>query len=234
MLGNGTQATITLDKTTLNSSAKDLSKVTSDELLTAINNQIAASSLSGKVTAGLDTGGRLTFQTTATGSAAQITVINAAVANSTSDLKSANAISDNLSTFNGGNVVFNIGGSNYTVTNTDVGATGTGDRAKFLAAVNTKIAASGVTASYDSGNKLVFSKTDGTASATSPPRRAVPAPTRIPARDHERAAFVAADIGFGTRPEPRAVGQGLGDAAYANAICPAIRSSSPATYTAST
>lgn len=219
VLGNGTQATITLDKTTLNSSAKDLSKVTSDELLTAINNQIAASSLSGKVTAGLDTGGRLTFQTTATGSAAQITVINAAVANSTSDLKSANAISDNLSGFNGGSVVFNIGGSNYTVTNTDVGATGTGDRAKFLAAVNTKIAASGVTASYDSGNKLVFSKTDGTAigtiTATPSGAGSVADPgavtTNVP-------AFVAADIGFGTIAGTAAQSaQVVADATFANA-----------------
>lgn len=65
-MGGAEKATIQLDKDTLKSSAKDLGAVTTDELLTAINNQISASGsskLAGKVTAALDTAGRLTFET---------------------------------------------------------------------------------------------------------------------------------------------------------------------------
>ena len=86
-LGGGASATIQLDKDTLKSTAKDLSKVTTDELLSAINNQIAASGtakLGGKVTAGLDTAGRLTFTTVGTGTAATIKI---GVANPTDSTK---------------------------------------------------------------------------------------------------------------------------------------------------
>lgn len=86
-LGGGTPATATirLDQTTLKSAAANLSKVTTSELLDAINNQISASGtgatgLSGKVTASLDSSGRLQFVTTATGTGnnAQITIQNIA------------------------------------------------------------------------------------------------------------------------------------------------------------
>nr|WP_274382895.1 flagellin [Methylorubrum extorquens] len=86
-LGGGTPptATIRLDQTTLKSAAANLSKVTTSELLDAINNQIAASGtgatgLGGKVTASLDSSGRLQFVTTATGTGnnAQITIQNLA------------------------------------------------------------------------------------------------------------------------------------------------------------
>jgi flagellin len=66
------------------SAAADLTKVTTQEFLDAINNQIAADTgatvLSGKVKASLDSAGRLAFTTTATGSgtAAQVTVLNLA------------------------------------------------------------------------------------------------------------------------------------------------------------
>jgi flagellin len=86
-LGGGASATIQLDKDTLKSTAKDLSKVTTDELLSAINNQIAASGtakLGGKVTAGLDTAGRLTFATVGTGTAATLKI---GVANLTDSTK---------------------------------------------------------------------------------------------------------------------------------------------------
>ena len=86
-LGGGASATIQLDKDTLKSTAKDLSKVTTDEMLSAINNQIAASGtakLGGKVTAGLDTAGRLTFTTVGTGTAATIKI---GVANPTDSTK---------------------------------------------------------------------------------------------------------------------------------------------------
>jgi flagellin len=79
-LGGGASATIQLDKDTLKSSAKNLAAVTTDEMLAAINNQIAASGttkLGGKVTAGLDSAGRLTFATVGTGTGATIKIANA-------------------------------------------------------------------------------------------------------------------------------------------------------------
>ena len=81
-LADGSTAAITLNRTTLASAAADLTKVTTQEFLDAINNQIAADTattpLAGKVAASLDTAGRLTFKTTATGSgtAAQVTIQN--------------------------------------------------------------------------------------------------------------------------------------------------------------
>ncbi|AWB22076.1 flagellin [Methylobacterium currus] len=76
-LGGGASATIQLDKDTLKSSVKDLAAVTIGELLAAINNQIAASGpakLGGKVIAGLDSAGRLTLTTVATGAAVSLKV----------------------------------------------------------------------------------------------------------------------------------------------------------------
>ena len=81
-LGDGSTATIRLNRAALSSAATDLTKVTTQEFLDAINNQIAADTdaapLAGKVTAGLDSSGRLTFTTVATGAAAQVTIQNVA------------------------------------------------------------------------------------------------------------------------------------------------------------
>ncbi|GJE70450.1 flagellin N-terminal helical domain-containing protein [Methylorubrum podarium] len=83
-LGDGSTAQITLNRANLSSAAADLSRVTTDEFLNAINNQIAADTaatpLAGKVAASLDSAGRLTFTTTATGAGtnAQVTVLNVA------------------------------------------------------------------------------------------------------------------------------------------------------------
>jgi flagellin len=67
--------TIELNKETLASAAADLSKVTTEEFLSALNNQLTASAnLAGKVTASLDTQGRLTFTSTATGGATKMTI----------------------------------------------------------------------------------------------------------------------------------------------------------------
>ncbi|TNC09684.1 flagellin, partial [Methylobacterium terricola] len=64
----GTANTITLTKATLSSAVANIAAVTRQELVTAINNQIAASANNaGKVRASLDGSGRLTFETTATG-----------------------------------------------------------------------------------------------------------------------------------------------------------------------
>ena len=83
-LGTGDSVDIVLDKKTMMSAAKDLAKVTTDEFLSAVNNQIAASAtMNGKVTASLDTAGRLSFQTTASGAGtdAQVSVASNVVTN---------------------------------------------------------------------------------------------------------------------------------------------------------
>jgi flagellin len=67
--------TIILNAATLKSATKDLTKVTTDEFLSAVNNQISASTaLTGKVKASLDSAGRLTFATTGTGTGATLKV----------------------------------------------------------------------------------------------------------------------------------------------------------------
>jgi flagellin len=81
-LADGSTANIVINSTTMASAAADLTKVTTAEFLSAINNQIAADTattpLASKVSASLDNAGRLTFTTTATGSGqnAQLTVKN--------------------------------------------------------------------------------------------------------------------------------------------------------------
>ncbi|HEX8416029.1 MAG TPA: hypothetical protein VF641_00355, partial [Methylobacterium sp.] len=83
--GGVTKTTIKLDATTLAGAGTDLTKVTSDQILTAINGQIANSaSLAGKVTAGTSPDGRITFATTATGASSQLRVSGSA--NSTIDI----------------------------------------------------------------------------------------------------------------------------------------------------
>lgn len=77
-VNGGALDTITLDKSTLASAVKDLSAVTRNELVTAINNSIAASTNSaGKVQASLDSSSRLVFETigaAATGSTAKVEI----------------------------------------------------------------------------------------------------------------------------------------------------------------
>ncbi|MGX7706806.1 flagellin N-terminal helical domain-containing protein [Methylobacterium sp. Gmos1] len=75
----GQSGTLTLNAASLKSAAKDLTNVTTDEFIAALNNQIAANgNLAGKVTAGLDSAGRLNFTTTGTGAA---TTLNVQLAN---------------------------------------------------------------------------------------------------------------------------------------------------------
>ncbi|MBY0260075.1 flagellin [Methylobacterium sp.] len=75
--GSKTQ-NIKLDATTLGAAVKDLAKVTTDEVLSAINNQIAAStganSVKGLVAASLDTQGRIVLKTTTAAAASTINV----------------------------------------------------------------------------------------------------------------------------------------------------------------
>jgi flagellin len=81
-LGDGSTAKIVLNKDTLASAAVNLKQVTTTELIDAINNQISADAtvtpLATKVTASLDTSGRLTFTTTAANKNAtgQLTIQN--------------------------------------------------------------------------------------------------------------------------------------------------------------
>ncbi|MDN3621856.1 flagellin [Methylobacterium isbiliense] len=69
--------TIRLNQSNMASAAKDLSKVTRDELLSALNNRISASfALAGIIEAGLDDAGRLQFTTLDVGAAATVSVGN--------------------------------------------------------------------------------------------------------------------------------------------------------------
>jgi flagellin len=73
---------ITLNKAALTAAVKDLAKVTTTELLDAINNQINANStLKGEVTASLDSQGRLTFNRVDAGGTAKIQVNSKATTN---------------------------------------------------------------------------------------------------------------------------------------------------------
>ena len=146
-LKDGSSATIQLDKNTLASRAKDLAKVTSDELLDAINNQISASgasSLGGKVTASLDSSGRLTFQTTASGANAQVTVFNNAATSAAFALAD---IGFGSATGNAASAAVVSADANYTAVNLSLGA-------KITAATNF------VAGDYSAG--LTFSVNDGT------------------------------------------------------------------------
>ena len=70
---NAGAETITLNSASLASAVADLSAVTADELITAINNQIAANTnLAGTVTAGYDDDGRMTFTSATPGAASEI------------------------------------------------------------------------------------------------------------------------------------------------------------------
>ncbi|WP_407524130.1 flagellin [Methylobacterium oryzisoli] len=73
--GGKTYTTIRLDSETLASTASDLTKVTADQVVKAINNQITGNSaLKGQVSASVASDGRITFSTTSTGATQQLNV----------------------------------------------------------------------------------------------------------------------------------------------------------------
>lgn len=75
----GDSVTITLDKDTLAAAAKDLTAVTREEVLGAINNQLSNNpDTKGLVTAKLDSGGRLSFETKSAIATSAIAITNAA------------------------------------------------------------------------------------------------------------------------------------------------------------
>ncbi|WP_018043725.1 flagellin [Methylobacterium sp. 88A] len=178
-------ATIRLDSSTLTSAGTDLTKVTAGQVVSAINSQIANNAdLKGKVSASLGSDGRIGFSTTSAGSTQQLTV--AGSKGSTLDIGFGKASSAKVATLTatGANVAaatdFSGGGSAaFTVndglkavsvkidqnsaTDANGGTVGTsGDQTEVLAAINKQLKDGGstVTASINSGNKLVFSSTD--------------------------------------------------------------------------
>ncbi|NEU14854.1 hypothetical protein G3T14_22605 [Methylobacterium sp. BTF04] len=73
--GGKTNTTIRLDAATLKGSVSDLTKVTADQVVSAINSQIGSSSaLKGKVAASVGTDGRINFATTSAGATQQLSV----------------------------------------------------------------------------------------------------------------------------------------------------------------
>ncbi|MCJ2036284.1 flagellin [Methylobacterium sp. J-068] len=170
---SGGNDTIVLNSSTLKSAAKDLTKVTTDELLTAINNQIAASStLTGKVSASLDTTGRLTFGTigaSGTGSAATLKVENGTVSTgntlidvgfgtgtATTDARSA--AGTNAGTSNAKGILDTVGSTTYSINTIDIstltGTAGDTTLANLITQVDKAIAS--VT---NAGTKLGANKT---------------------------------------------------------------------------
>ncbi|KQP14682.1 flagellin [Methylobacterium sp. Leaf93] len=180
----GTKSTIRIDSTTLASSGTDLSKVTSDQLLTAINGQIANNSaLAGKVSAGTSPDGRITFSTTTTGAAASLNV--AGSANSTIDIGygkstttptsatvTANAALAVATDFSTGSASLVVSDGNTSVqvkldknsATDDLGGTlGTSaSRADVAKAINKQLKDSGSTATVElsNTNSLVFKSAD--------------------------------------------------------------------------
>ncbi|WP_128563977.1 hypothetical protein, partial [Methylobacterium crusticola] len=192
--GGKTATTIRLDSSTLKTSASDLTKVTAAQVASAINSQIANSTaLKGQVAASVGSDGRLSFSTTAAGAGQQLRI--AGSASSTIDIgygkaTNATAAATTLGTAVGATVTLgrsasasatftvNDGAKSvdvqlnqdtaYDSSGSQLGTTAT--RANILSAINKQLsdAGSGVTASYDSGNRLTFSSQDlGPSSAVS-------------------------------------------------------------------
>ncbi|MBY0295935.1 MAG: hypothetical protein K2X71_07850, partial [Methylobacterium sp.] len=184
--GGKTSTTIRLDSSTLKTSATDLTKVTAAQVSSAINSQIANSTaLKGKVSASVGSDGRISFSTTSAGATQQLKVSGAA--SSTIDIgfgKATNttaasatagtalAATVTLGRTNSASASFTVNDGSksvdikldqdtvYDTAGSTLGATAT--RANILSAINKQLsdAGSSVTASLDSGNKLVFTSQD--------------------------------------------------------------------------
>lgn len=169
----GGNDTIVLNSATLKSAAKDLTKVTTDKFLTAINNQIAASTaLTGKVSASLDTAGRLSFGTVGaagTGTGATIKVENGTVTSgnalvdvgfgtgtATTDARSGAGTA--AGTTNARGILDTVGSTNFSINTIDistlVGTTGDTALQNIISQVDKAI--SSVT---NAGTKLGANKT---------------------------------------------------------------------------
>ncbi|WP_128565638.1 hypothetical protein, partial [Methylobacterium crusticola] len=208
--GGKTATTIRLDSATLKGTASDLTKVTAEQVVSAINSQIANSTaLKGQVAASVAADGRVSLSTKGTGATQQLTVSGSSSA--TLDIgfgKSATA--PGAATFTagaafGGAVAFTatagsfltvsdgVNSTDLSVTSTSLKSDGTALGTGTLAAadvadaynVQLKAAGSSLSASV-SGGKIVFTTQDlGTGAAVSVVNRA---PT----------GFTDTDVGFGT------------------------------------
>ena len=184
--GGKTSTTIRLDSSTLKTSATDLTKVTAAQVSSAINSQIANSTaLKGKVSASVGSDGRISFSTTSAGATQQLKVSGAA--SSTIDIGFGKATNTTAASATAGTALaatVTLGRTNsdsasftvndgsksvdikldqdtvYDTAGSTLGATAT--RANILSAINKQLsdAGSSVTASLDSGNKLVFTSQD--------------------------------------------------------------------------
>ncbi|MBE7196291.1 MAG: hypothetical protein INR70_00600 [Parafilimonas terrae] len=181
--GGTTKTTIRLDSTALaNTGLTDLSKLSADDLLKAIDSQIAGSGLAGKVKASIGDDGRLGFATTATGSSAKVSV--AASGNATVDIGfgvaktppkaatvTANAALGPTADFsNGGSASFTVFDGSKTVTVkldkdtvlNDSGsrklvdaATGQAQKADIVDAINYQLGKAGSTATVRLGTQAL-------------------------------------------------------------------------------
>ncbi|GJE43515.1 flagellin [Methylobacterium soli] len=208
--GGVTKTTVRLDAATLKGSVADLTKVTADQVASAINSQIASSpALKGKVSASVGADGRLNLSTTNTGAAQKLTVSGATSA--TYDLgfgkpaTAPTAAKAVASTASGAVTLSATAGAFLTVgdgvNSTDISLTsaslkadgtalGTGPSATDLAdAINVQLTAAGssLKAVANGGTKIEFDSTDlGSGAAVSVNVRAAPS------------GSTQTDTGFGT------------------------------------
>jgi flagellin len=232
-VGDGTNTTtITLDATTLSGVTNNVAKATADDVVTAINNQLANDTTNpAAVTASKTTDGRIVFTSTATGSAASAVVTNtaanevdigfgtavaaqtatgaAAKSSATAAVvtgSTAIATTADLTT----SATFDIqlgSGPKKTVTVPGGAAPAATTKTEILTSINNQLSAdtgfSGkVTASFDANNKLTFTTT-GTGSSE-----------KVTVSNAG-----GADIGFGTAGTATVpvVGSGEGSASGTNA-----------------
>lgn len=181
---NAKSATIRLDSSTLRSASGDLTKVTAEQVVSAINSQIGNSTaLKGQVSASVASDGRITFNTTGTGAAQTLNVkgssgstldIGFGKASSTSAATVAGTANFATQDFGTNSASFSVSDGLQSVAITldantvyndngdKLGATATtGNEANTLAAINRQLQAAGssITATFAS-NRLTFTGND--------------------------------------------------------------------------
>jgi flagellin-like hook-associated protein FlgL len=232
-VGDGTNTTtITLDATTLSGVTNNVAKATADDVVTAINNQLANDTTNpAAVTASKTTDGRIVFTSTATGSAASAVVTN--TASNEVDIGFGTAVAAQTATgaaAKSSATAAVVTGSTAIATTADLTTSATFDiqlgsgpkktvtvpggatpaattKTEILTSINNQLSAdtgfSGkVTASFDANNKLTFTTT-GTGSSE-----------KVTVSNAG-----GADIGFGTAGTATVpvVGSGEGSASGTNA-----------------
>ena len=177
-------ATIRLDSAALKGSVSDLTKVSAEQVVSAVNSQISNNAdLKGKVSASVGSDGRISFATTSAGASQQLTI--AGSKSSTLDIgfgKATNskaatvtaqaALDANESFANGSSASFTVNDGSKAVSikvdansaiddqGNKVGDSGTRD--EVLAAINKQLkdAGSAVKAGLDGSNNLTFTSED--------------------------------------------------------------------------